>query len=619
MNNQRRDKVIQLIIISLFSITFLQLFNLQILNKKYKVAAETNSIFLKVIYPDRGIIYDKNKKSLLENKVSCDLIVTPSDVKMLDTHLFCDILHISIQEFKKRMNDLIYKNTYVKPSVFEGVLSNEIHAQLLENIYKFNGFSLSQRAVRFYPSNAGAHLLGYLGEVDSIYLRKNKNDGYEMGDYIGVSGLEKQYEKTLMGQKGINRLLRDNKGRLQGKYENGIYDTLPTSGRNIYTGVDIGVQVIAEKLLENKIGSVVAIDPKTGLIIALASSPNFNPNALIGPNRRKAFVSMLYDTSKPLYNRSIKGMYPPGSTFKPLGGLIGLAEHVITPDWGYPCNGNYNGCGDPRNCEHKNVGHANNLVQAIANSCNSYFLQVFRNTLDNNKFSSVLKGYENWATKVREFGLGEYTHVDIPGENKGNIYTSSQYVQDFKTTDWSSCYLLTLGIGQDRMTMTPIQLAKMVTIIANEGYYYDPHFVDDIQNPTPAEQQILKNLKTKHIIHDIPKEDYYPIIEGMYEVTQTGTSSFIKIPGIQYCAKTGTAQNPHGKNHSIFICFAPKDDPKIVVAVVVENAGFGSTWAGPIGSFIMEKYLNDTIATSRMATFNDISNKNLIPDLIYKK
>ncbi len=618
MNNQNREKVIQIIVVCVILVSLLQLFNLQIIKQEYKQVAENNTIYRKVIYPTRGIVYDSKKRGFLENRISYDLEVTPSEVKSFDTALFCSIMQLSKDDFKKRILDLIVKNTNVKPSIFEAVLPQQIYSKLYENIYKFKGFDLVERTVRYYPTSTGAHLLGYLAEVDSSFLRKNKDLGYELGDYVGVSGLEKEYELSLRGQKGINRIFRDNKGRLQGSYEEGKYDTVPIHGKNLYTGVDLEVQALAEQLLNNKIGSVVAINPKNGLIIAMASSPTYNPNLLIGPHRRRAYLSMLYDTTKPLYNRAIKGMYPPGSTFKPLGGLLALAEHVITPEWGYPCTGNYYGCGAPRNCEHKNPGHANNLVQALANSCNSYFLQIFRNMVDNNQFGTVEKGYQRWKDYVNEFGLGEYTDIDIPGENKGSIYTVEQYRNDFKTSSWSSCFLLTLGIGQDRMTATPMQLAKLTSIIANKGYYYIPHFVDSIEDETESEKKQIEKYRTKMVIRDVPQKDYDPIIEGMYQVTQTGTAAFIKIPGIEYCAKTGTAQNPHGKNHSIFICFAPKNDPKIAVAVIVENAGFGSTWAGPIGAFIMEKFLNDTIATSRLADLKMISEKVLIPDQVIK-
>ena len=616
---QNRNKIIILIFCFIFIIIFFQLFNLQILSKEYKMAAENNSIFRKSIYPNRGIIYDRNKKSLLENVVSYDLLVTPSEMEDLDTALFCSFLNIKISDFRKKINELIYKNSSVKPSVFEAILSDKLYAQFYENLYKFPGFSLTERSIRYYPNNVGAHFLGYLAEVDSSLLKKNKTEGYELGDWVGVSGLEKYYEKILMGKKGVKRFIRDNKGRLQGNYENGKYDTIAVAGKNIYTGVDVGVQILAEKLLSNKIGSIVAINPTNGLIIAMASSPSYNPNLLIGINRRKAYYNMLFDTAKPLYNRAIKGQYPPGSTYKPLGGLISLAEKVITPSYGYNCSGAYYACGDPRNCEHKNFGHATNLTIALANSCNSYFLQLFRLTIDNNKYGNVKNGYINWKNYINNFGFGRVTEIDIPGESKGNIYTVEQYEKDLgKSKYWNSCNFLTLGIGQDRMTVTPLQLANLTAIIANKGFYYIPHFVDSMDNITNEEKKMLSKYKQKNVVNNLQPTDFEPIIEGMHEVTVFGTAAFIKIPGVEYAAKTGTAQNPHGNNHSIFICFAPLKNPKIAVAVIIENAGYGATWAGPIASFIVEKYLNDTISKENVPKINTITTKNLMPEEIRK-
>lgn len=618
-NYQNRNKTILLIFCGVFIIIFLQLLNLQLFSKEYKMAAENNSIFRKSIYPDRGIIFDRNKKSLLENIISYDLVVIPSEVDEFDTTLFCSFLNITIPEFKKRINDLIIKNTKVKPSVFEPVLNQHLYARFYENMFKFPGFSLMGRTIRYYPSNSGAHFLGYLAEVDSSFLRKNKLIKYELGDLVGVSGLEKFYEPILMGKKGVKRFVRDNKGRIQGSYENGLYDSDAIAGKNIYTGIDASVQLLAEKLLSNKIGSIIALNPKNGLIIAMASSPTYNPNLLIGVNRRRAYYSMLFDTSKPLFNRAIKGQYPPGSTYKPLGGIVGLAEKIITPNYGYNCLGFFNPCGDPRKCEHKNYGHASNLTAAIANSCNSYFLQVFRMTLDNPKYGSVKNGYLNWKEYMNEFGLGRPIGIDISGESKGNIYNVEQYERDLgKSKYWNSCNMLTLGIGQDRMTVTPLQLVNLTAIIANKGYYYIPHFVDSVENMNDIEKQFLEKYKQKHIIKNLEEKDFEPIVEGMYEVTVFGTAAAIKIPGVQYGAKTGTAQNPHGKSHSIFICFAPIKDPKIAVAVIIENAGYGTTWAGPIGSFIVEKYLNDTLSKDHQIQANLIANKNLIPDGILK-
>jgi penicillin-binding protein 2 len=381
--------------------------------------------------------------------------------------------------------------------------------------------------------------------------------------------------------------------------------------------MDVEVQQLAEKLLQHKIGSVVALNPKTGSVIAMASSPGYNPNLLTGNQRRKTIGRLLTDTARPIYNRAIKGQYPPGSTFKPLGALIALDEGLITPSFGYNCFGLYTSCGDPRKCEHHNAGHAANLQLALAYSCNSYFLQVFRMAIDNPKYRDAKKGYLKWKQYMNSFGLGRKLGIDLPSENRANIPDTAQYNKDFGGAKyWNSCYMLTLGIGQDRMTATPLQLANAMAFIANKGYYYTPHFIDSVEEEDEIDKKLLENFRMKQEVTKIPTEYFDVIKEGMHDVTVFGTAAFIKVPGHEFCAKTGTAQNPHGKNHSLFVCFAPKDNPKIAVAVIVENAGFGSTWAGPIAGLIMEKYLNDTLTKESKTKVDYLSNVDLMPESI---
>lgn len=616
--NQSRGRIIQIIIGVVFIVITAQLINLQIFSSQYKLAAENNAIYRKIIYPDRGIIFDRKKRALLENTISFDLIVTPSESKGTDTASLCAILGIDTAEYKKRMLDLIFKNTRVRPSVFEPLLSAELYAKLTENMYKFPGFVLSERSVRTYPFNTAAQLLGYIAEVDTSYLRKNKHLGYEMGDYAGMSGLEKTYESILMGQRGIKRFIRDNKSRIQGAYENGIFDTIPVAGRNLFTSIDVEVQQLAEQLLQNKIGSAVAINPRTGGIITMVSSPTYNPNVLTGNARRKNWGRMVMDTAKPMYNRAIKGQYPPGSTFKPLGALVALDQGLITSDYGIGCSGGYGACGGVYvRCEHSNAGHAGNLRLALANSCNSYFSDVFRKALDNRKWGNTNEGYLKWKEYMNAFGLGRRLEVDLPSEDKANIPDTSVYNKFFGgARRWNSCSVLTLGIGQDKMTATPLQMANLMCIIANRGYYFPPHFVDSIENEQIEDTVLLNKYRKKHVVTNIADKDYQAVNDGMHDVTVYGTSSHIKIPGVEYCAKTGTAQNPHGKNHSLFVAFAPKDNPKIAVAVVVENGGYGSVAAGPIAGLIMEKYLNDTLSAAGKATAERVTNMNLIPQAI---
>jgi penicillin-binding protein 2 len=611
--NQSRSRIIQLIFITVFIIIIGQLLHLQLFSSEYKIQAENNAIYRKVVYPDRGIVYDRKKRAILENTVMYDLTVTPNDTKGTDTATMCDILGIDTAEYRKRMVTCVIKNTGYKPSVFAPLVTDEIYARLNENMYKFNGFVLLERPVRKYPFNAAGNVLGYLGEVDTTFLRRHKDDGYEMGDYAGMTGLERSYEKVLMGQRGVQRFIRDNKNRIQGPYENGIFDTAAVAGRNLYTAMDVDLQLLAEKLLQNKIGSVVAIDPKTGGILAMATSPSYNPNLLTGSQRRQNFAKLILDTARPLLNRAIKGQYPPGSTFKPMGALIALDEGVITPSYGYPCSGAYYACGRPVKCEHKDAGHAANLRLALAHSCNSYFSNVFRMAIDNPAYRSTQAGYLKWKEYMNSFGMGVPLDIDLPSEDKGNIPDTSRYNRDFGGPRWNSCNILTLGIGQDRMLATPLQLANVMCFIANKGYYYTPHFVDSIENETTDDTVFLGKYRRKHYVTHISDEDFDAVQLAMLDVTREGTAVGAQIEGVDICAKTGTAQNPHGKNHSLFVAFAPMQNPKIAIAVVIENAGFGATWAAPIASLLMEKYLNDTISAKKLPDVERLANADLIP------
>lgn len=612
--NQSRSRVIQLIFIAVFFVIIGQLLHLQLFSSEYKIQAENNAIYRKVVYPDRGIIYDRKKRAILENTVMYDLVVTPNAIKGTDTATLCDILGIDSAEFRKRLITCIIKNTGYKPSVFAPLVSDEKYARLNENMYKFNGFVLQERPVRKYPFNAAGNVLGYLGEVDTTFLRRHKDEGYEQGDYAGMTGLERSYEKVLMGQRGVKRFMRDNKNRITGSYENGLFDTAAVAGRNLYSSIDIDLQLLAEKLLQHKIGSAVAIDPKTGGILAMVTSPSYNPNLLTGSERRQNFGKLVLDTARPLLNRAIKGQYPPGSTFKPLGALIALDEGVITPSFGYACGGAYYGCGGVVvRCEHRDAGHAANLRLALAHSCNSYFSQVFRMAIDNPAYRNAQGGYLKWKEYMNAFGFGVPLSIDLPSEDKGNIPDTSRYNRDFLTTRWKSCNILTLGIGQDRMLATPLQLANVMCFIANKGYYYVPHFVDSIENETSDDTVFLGKYRKRHYVTHISNEDFEAVQLAMLDVTRSGTAVGAQIEGVDICAKTGTAQNPHGKNHSLFVAFAPKDDPKIAIAVVVENAGFGSTWAAPIASLMMEKYLHDTISAPRLPKVEQLANADLIP------
>lgn len=622
--NQSRSRVIQLIFIAVFVLIIGQLMNLQLFNDKYMELAMNNAVYKKIVYPSRGIIFDRKGKAILDNVAMFDLTVTPFQVKSIDTATLCNILAIDTAEFRKRMVTAIIKNGRYRPSVFEGLVSPQVQAQLEENMYRFPGFDLSERPIRAYPFRAAAHILGYVGEVDSAIIKKS-NYFYQMGDYAGRAGLEKTYEPILMGQRGIKYLIKDNKNRIQGSYENGIFDTAAVAGRNLYSSIDIELQQLAEKLLNGKFGSAVAINPKTGGILAMASAPGYDPNLLTGSERRRNFSRMFLDTAKPLLNRAIKGQYPPGSTFKPLGALVALDEGLITPRTGYPCGGAYYACGRPVRCTHAGGGHASNLRLSIANSCNAYYTHVFRMAVDNNAYPNAQAGYIKWKEYMNAFGLGVRLKVDLPSEDKGNIPDTAKYNRDFGGfARWNSCNILTLGIGQDRMLATPLQLANSMCIIANRGYYYVPHFIDSVQSETIEDTTYLAKYRAKHEPLHIPDSLYTAVIDGMHDVTLIGTARNAQFGDVNICAKTGTAENytvingkpVKQKNHSLFVAFAPKEDPQIAIAVVVENSGYGSTWAAPIASLMMEKYLKDTISAERQKEVDRIANADLIPTAI---
>lgn len=620
--NQSRSNIIRLIFLGIFLIMLVQLLNLQVFSGKYQQLAMDNAVFPKVRYPDRGIIFDRKDRAILNNTIMYDLVVTPNESKQTDTFSLCDILGIDTAEYRKRMLEARFKNGPYRPSIFEDLLTPELHARLDENIWKFPGFALVERPVRVYPFNAAAHILGYIGEADSGIIKRSRGF-YRMGDYVGRSGLESYYESVLMGQRGVQYMIKDNRNRLVGSYENGRFDTAAVAGRNLRTSIDMDLQQLAEKLINNKVGAVVALDPKTGGILAMASGPTYDPNSLTGPNKQTNYSQLILDVGGPLLNRAIQGNYEPGSTFKPLGALVALDEGVITPSYGYPCPGRYFGCGHGKPaCTHKNPGHAANLRLAIANSCNSYFVQVYRMAVDNPEYRGVKKGYEKWRDYLNAFGLGQRTGVDLTSEAPGLIPDTTRYNTVYRGS-WNSCTNLTLGIGQDMMNATPLQMANAMCIIANKGSYYTPHFVRQIDGQTVTDT-ILNKFRQKHeVLTKISDDAYEAVHAGMQQVID-GTSSRAKIPGINICGKTGTAEKYRiiqGKrikleDNSVFVCFAPRENPTIALAVVVENSGFGNTWAAPIAGLMMEKYLKDTLSAERLKEVDRIAHSSLMPSYI---
>lgn len=615
--NQSRSNIIRLIFLGVFIIIIGQLINLQLISGKYKQLAMNNALFAKVIYPDRGIIYDRKGRAILNNTIMYDLVVTPNQVKNIDTMALCGLLGIDTTEFRQRMIDAIFKNTRFRPSVFEDLLPQGLYARLDENIWKFPGFDLVERPVRQYPFSAAAHVMGYVGEADSSVIKRSSGF-YRLGDYVGRSGLEQVYERVLMGQRGVKYIIKDNKNRLQGPYEKGIYDTAALAGRGLRTYLDIQVQQLAEKLMTNKVGAVVAIEPKTGGIVAMVSGPNFDPNLLTGSEKQDNFNKLFRDVSSPLLNRAIKGQYPPGSTYKPLGALVALDEGVITPSYGIGCSGAYHGCNRPVKCTEHWAGHAANLRLGISWSCNSFFSSVFRLTVDNPRFRNPRKGLQEWNRYMTAFGYGHRLGVDLPSEDGGNIPDTTSYDKEYRG-QWNSCTMVTLGIGQDKMTATPMQIANALSIVANKGYYYIPHFVEKIDGETKDDTSLLNKYRVKHeVLTHIPDSSFEDVIDGMEGVMTVGTGRLLpKIPGINVCGKTGTAENFHKgvkqKDHSVFVLFAPRENPKIVIAVVVQNGGFGAAAAGPIANLLLEQYLTDSLRAESKKEVERVTAINLIP------
>ena len=619
--NQSRSNTIRLIVIITFVVIALQLFYLQIVDRRYEQLAMDNAVYPKVIYPERGIIYDRKGKAILNNTIIFDLMVTPAEAKGIDTLDFCRLMNIDTSEFRKRMVDAILKNTSVRPSVFKAMLTKELQARFEENSWRFPGFNLVERPLRTYPYHAAAHILGYIREADKRDIERS-NNFYRQGDYIGKTGLEAYYESVLMGQRGVQYMIKDNKNRLVGTYEGGEYDTAAVAGRSLRTHIDIELQQLAEALMNNKVGGLVAIDPKTGGILSMVSGPNYDPNDLSGPDGSKNFSRMQLDVSGPMLNRAIAGRYEPGSTYKPLGALIALNEKVVSASYGYPCGGRYTLCGHGKpECTHAGGGHAANVRLAIANSCNAYFAHIYRLTVDNPRYKNVYDGYLHWKEYMNAFGLGVRLGVDLPNENTGGIPDTVVYNRE-NAGRWTSCTNLTLGIGQDKMQTTPLQMANAMCVIANKGYYYTPHFVKGIEGEGDDDEALLNRFQQKHdVLTNIPDIVFNEVIEGMSDVVKVGTARGAQIEGVEVCAKTGTAENYtildrrriKLPDNSMFVCFAPKENPKIAIAVFVQNAGFGATWAAPIARMMMEKYLLDTLTAKSKIDSARIASTNLMP------
>ncbi len=620
--NQSRKNVIIMVFVAMFAIIIARLFVLQVMSSHYIADADLQSKFRKVIYPDRGILFDRKRKGILQNATVYDLVVIPSKIKGVDTAALCSILDIDTAIFNKRIIDAIIKNTKLRPTTFEPQLSDEKMARIYESMYKFApGFYLQQRSVRDYPYNAAANILGYLGEVDTGFLRRHPKDGYMSGDYIGVSGLERSYEKVLMGQRGIEYWKKDNKNRLTERLENGRFDTGAIAGQNLYTSIDIELQALGEKLMTNKIGSIVAIDPKTGGILAMVSAPTYEPKYLTGNERKKHYSQLYRDPAKPLLNRAVNATYAPGSTFKTLQGLIGLQEGVITPGTTFGCGGAFYGCGGgkPMRCLDPGTYY---LKTAITHSCNTYFANVMQRVINNSKYPNIDSSLNVWANYMAAFGLGHKLGVDVPTEKSGIIPNARYYNKIYSEGKWNYCTFRSVSIGQGEVLTTPLQVANEMAYLANKGWFITPHVVDSIEGGDKFD--LLSKYKIRHTAVQIPDSTFEAVHEGMLGVTQSGTGRGARVEGIDICGKTGTVENyEHGikqKNHSFFAAFAPRENPKIAIMCIVENSGFGGTYAAPIVSFMIEKYLKDSITDKgRLARVEAMAKTNLMPPRIARE
>lgn len=580
------------VIILLTALVFIvKLFNIQIISDEYKLAAFNNSIRKVIIYPARGLIYDRNGKLLVENQTAYDLMVVPIQMQDFDTLFLCKLFDISREEIVANIQKARLYSKY-KPSPLIKEIKPEKIAPFEERASAFKGFYIQPRILRKYPMSTAPHLLGYIGEVDEAIIAQNPE--YKMGDLIGVSGIEKTYESILRGRSGVKFLLVDVHNRIVGSFQQGTYDTASIPGKNIYLTIDADLQMYAETLMANKRGSVVALDPRNGEILALVTSPFYNPNLIVGRERNRNYALLQKDSLKPLFNRALMAQYPPGSIFKLLDALIAQQEGVLRPETRYPCFGGYPPFGGKPKC-HPHESHPD-LRAAIRTSCNSYFTYVFRSIIDNRKkYRNTEEAYRQWRSYLHAFGIGQKLGTDLPYEKSGVVPSAEYYDKYFGKNRWTSATIYSLGIGQGELGILPLQMANVMAIIANKGYYYTPHVLKQVED-TPYD---MHQYKVKHRV-PIDTAYFTPVVEGMALVVERGTAALSKIPNIPFCGKTGTAQNPHGKDHSVFVCFAPKDNPKIALAVIVENAGFGATWAAPVASLIIEKYLTGTVKRKEM-------------------
>ncbi len=608
MKTKGRDKALVIGLLVVTAIIIGKLFYIQIIDDKYKINASNNSMVYDIIYPTRGIIYDRNGKIIVSNKVTYDILVTPREVKPFDTLMLANTLNVSPEFIKDKMAEYAKNRRRIgyQSVVMLKQIKPETYMRFAELQYNFPGFKGHTRSIRDYPVNAGGNLLGYVSEVDANYIEKHAGE-YRSGDYAGKTGIEAAREKELRGEKGYHIYLRNSRNQIEQRYKDGEMDKEAVPGHDIHTTIDADLQQYGQELMKNKVGSLVAIEPKTGEILTLVSSPGVDVSMLADIGQH--YDEIIKDPHKPMFNRAVQAPYPPGSVFKLVNGLIGLQEGTLTTEMAYPCSQGYHFGNHKLGCH----VHKSPLVleEAIMMSCNGYFCYVLKNILENKKYHGIGEALDNWNEYVQSFGFGHKLGSDFPAELGGTLPTSKLYNKRYGKGGWKFTTIISISIGQGEVGATPMQIANLAATVANRGWYKIPHIVKASEgveiDPKYYERQYTM----------VDTTNFKKVTQGMWRAVNSGfgsggTASIAAVPGLDICGKTGTAQNPRGADNSVFICFAPKDNPKIAVAAYIENAGFGATWAAPIASLLVEKYLNGEISDQRRGLEDRVLHGNLM-------
>ena len=580
-----------------------RLFYLQIIDERYKVNANNNALLYQTKYPARGEIRDRNGNVLVGNKTTYDIMVTPIDLREFDTVDFCLTFHVDIDNERKNLTYYRENRRKIGYQTFTFIkqVPSEYYSHFAEKAYKFPGFYAISRTARVYPYNAGASLYGYINEADSAYLADNPE--YRRGDYVGITGIERSYEDVLRGKKGYNIMVRDVHNRIRQSFRNGEMDVEAEPGKDLMASIDGSLQQYGERLMHNKVGSIVAIEPSTGEILAIVSAPGLTVDDL--SNIRKEYSRLVTDPYKPMFNRAVMSAYPPGSVFKTVNALIAQQMGVINPETRFSCSRGFYYAGGKMGCH----GHRSplNLKESIMMSCNAYYANVFRAMMKNPDHQPISEAFDYWKEQVMKFGIGTKLGSDFPAELQGNLPSTKTYDKLHGKGRWNAFNILSLAIGQGEVGATPLQIANVAAIIANRGYYIIPHLIKN------APDSLRRAKYTEKHWVGVDKEHFEPVVEGMYLAVNAppgagGTSRRAYISDIEVCGKTGTAQNPHGRDNSVFMCFAPRENPKIAVCVYLENSGAGGTWAAPVASLIVEKYLKGEVERKDLEQYVEQAN-----------